>query len=121
VSELAAGGVPVAVTMRVLKLSRQPYYRWRTHPVTGAELTEAHRANVLFDAPRDDPEFGYRFLADEARDAGEAMSERASSACSRRASSTGAPGTRARSCGSPSSPGSNGPITGVADRTPSGA
>ena len=31
---------------------------------------EAHRANALFDAHRDDPEFGYRFLADEARDAG---------------------------------------------------
>ena len=36
----------------------------------------AHRANALFDAHRDDPEFGYRFLADEARDAGVAMAER---------------------------------------------
>lgn len=75
-SELAADGVPVAVTMRVLKLSRQPYYRWLEHPVTDAELVEAHRANALFDAHRDDPEFGYRFLLDEARDAGQAMSER---------------------------------------------
>ena len=38
--------------------------------------SEAYRANALFDAHRDDPEFGYRFLADEARDAGEAMAER---------------------------------------------
>jgi transposase InsO family protein len=76
VSELADDGVPVAVTMRVLKLSRQPYYRWLEHPLTTSELTEAHRANALFDAHRDDPEFGYRFLADEARDAGQAMSER---------------------------------------------
>jgi transposase InsO family protein len=76
VSELAADGVPVAMTMRVLKLSRQPYYRWLGRPVTDAELTEAHRANALFDAHRDDPEFGYRFLAYEARDAGESMSER---------------------------------------------
>ncbi len=75
-SELADDGVPVAVTMRVLKLSRQPYYRWLEHPLTTSELTEAHRANALFDAHRDDPEFGYRFLADEARDAGQAMSER---------------------------------------------
>jgi transposase InsO family protein len=30
----------------------------------------------LFDAHRDDPEFGYRFLVDEAEDAGEAMCER---------------------------------------------
>ena len=75
-SELAADGIPVAVTCRVLKLSRQPYYRWVRHPVTDAELAQAHRANALFDAHRDDPEFGYRFLADEARDAGVVMSER---------------------------------------------
>jgi transposase InsO family protein len=76
VNELAAEGIPVAVTCRVLKLTRQPYYRWRAAPVTDAELTEAHRANALFDAHRDDPEFGYRFLAEEARRAGEPMAER---------------------------------------------
>jgi len=76
VSELAADGVPVAVSLRVLKLSRQPYYRWLVTPVTDAELVEAHRANALFDAHRDDPEFGYRFLADEARDAGQPMCRR---------------------------------------------
>ena len=37
---------------------------------------EAYRANALFDAHRDDPEFGHRLLADEARDAGEAMADR---------------------------------------------
>jgi transposase InsO family protein len=76
VSELAADGIPVAVTCRVLKLARQPYYRWRAAPVTDAELTEAYRANALFDAHRDDPEFGYRFLVEEARAAGEPMAER---------------------------------------------
>jgi transposase InsO family protein len=76
VSELAADGIPVAVSLRVLKLSRQPYYRWLVTPVTDAELVEAHRANALFDAHRDDPEFGYRFLADEARDAGQPMCRR---------------------------------------------
>lgn len=30
----------------------------------------------MFDAHRDDPEFGYRFLADEARDAGQPMADR---------------------------------------------
>ena len=75
-SELAADGIPVAVTCRVLKLARQPYYRWRAHPVTDTELEAAYRANALFDAHRDDPEFGYRFLADEARDAGVAMANR---------------------------------------------
>lgn len=64
------------MTCRVLKIARQPYYRWLATPVTDAEYEQAYRANALFDAHRDDPEFGYRFLVDEARDAGEAMSER---------------------------------------------
>ncbi|MGO1399453.1 MAG: IS3 family transposase [Brevibacterium yomogidense] len=76
VSELATDGIPVAVSLRVLKLSRQPYYRWRKHQVTEAEVVEAYRANALLDAHRDDPEFGYRFLAGEAADAGEPMCER---------------------------------------------
>ena len=76
VRELAADGIPVAVTCRVLKIARQPYYRWLAKPITDAELVAAYRANALFDAHRDDPEFGYRFLLDEARDAGEPMTER---------------------------------------------
>lgn len=76
VRELAADGVPVTVTCRVLKIARQPYYRWLANPVTRAELTTAYRAHALFDAHRDDPEFGYRFLVDEAREAGEQMADR---------------------------------------------
>jgi putative transposase len=76
VRELAADGIPVAVTCRVLKIARQPYYRWLADPVTAAEWAEAHLANALFDAHRDDPEFGYRFLADEAKAAGFVAAER---------------------------------------------
>jgi putative transposase len=76
VSELATDGIAVAVTCRVLQLARQPYYRWRTDPVTDAERIEAYRANALFDAHRDDPEFGYQYLVEEARTAGEPMAER---------------------------------------------
>lgn len=68
-SELAADGIPVAVSLRGLNLSRQPYYRWRNRQVTASELTEAYRANALFDAHRDDPEFGSRFLVGEGRPA----------------------------------------------------
>ena len=68
--------VPVTVTCRVLKIARAPYYRWLANPVTDAEWAAAHRANALFDAHRDDPEFGYRLLADEARDAGQDMCDR---------------------------------------------
>ena len=35
-----------------------------------------HTGPTLFDAHKDDPEFGYRFLVDEAHDAGEPMAER---------------------------------------------
>ena len=64
------------MTCRVLKIARQPYYRWLAQPVGDAEWDEAHLANALFDAHRDDPEFGYRFLADEVADAGFSACER---------------------------------------------
>lgn len=53
-----------------------PRTRWRANPVTGAEIVAGYRANALFDAHHDDPEFGYRFLVDEARDAGQVMADR---------------------------------------------
>ncbi|MFH9044931.1 IS3 family transposase [Streptomyces sp. NPDC017966] len=76
VRELAVDGVPVTVTCRVLQLARQPYYRWLDKPVADATVEEAYRANALFDAHREDPEFGYRFLADEARATGAGMADR---------------------------------------------
>jgi putative transposase len=68
--------VPVTVACRVLKLHRQHYYDWLREPVTAAEWSEAHRADALFDAHREDPEFGYRFLLDEARQGGHRMADR---------------------------------------------
>ncbi len=64
------------MTFRVLKIARRPFYRWLAEPVTDAELIEAYRADALFDAHRDDPEFGYRFLVEEARDTGQQMADR---------------------------------------------
>lgn len=75
-TELAADRIPVAVTCRVLKLSRQPYYRWLADPIPPSEVAAAYRANALFNAHHDDPEFGHRLLADEARDEGEPMADR---------------------------------------------
>jgi putative transposase len=67
VRELAVDGIPVVVSCRVLDLARQPYYRWLLVPVVDSQLDEAYLANAIHDAHRDDPEFGYRFLADEVR------------------------------------------------------
>ena len=76
VTELARSGIPVVVSCRVLDLCRQQYYRWLAQPFTDAELDEAWLANAVFDAHVDDPEFGYRFLADEVRAAGWDVSDR---------------------------------------------
>ena len=56
--------------------SRAAYYRWLDEPFTDTQLDEAHLANAIFDAHRDDPEFGYRFLADEVRLADHDVSDR---------------------------------------------
>jgi len=37
VAEFAADGVAVTVSCRVLKLARQPYYRWLKFPITGSK------------------------------------------------------------------------------------
>jgi transposase InsO family protein len=60
----------------VLGLCRQQYYRWLQAPFTDAELDEAWLANAIYDAHLDDPEFGYRFLADEVRAAGHEVGDR---------------------------------------------
>jgi transposase InsO family protein len=76
VRELAADGIPVTVTCRVLNLCRAQYYRWLDQPFTAGQLDEAWLANAIFDAHVDDPEFGYRFLADEVRADGAEVSDR---------------------------------------------
>jgi transposase InsO family protein len=65
VLDLAAGGIPVAVTCRVLGFSKQAFYAWRAHPVSHRDWDEAHLINAAVDIHADDPAFGYRFIADE--------------------------------------------------------
>ncbi|PRY03368.1 helix-turn-helix protein, partial [Kineococcus rhizosphaerae] len=65
VRDLAEDGIPVAVTCRVLGFSKQAYYKWRARPVTDRDWNDAHLINAAVDIHHDDPEFGYRFIADE--------------------------------------------------------
>ena len=65
VLDLAADGIPVAVTCRVLGFSKQAFYAWRAHPVSQRDWDEAHLINAAVDIHADDPAFGYRFIADE--------------------------------------------------------
>lgn len=75
-TDLADDEIPVTVSCRVLGLCRQQYYRWRRLPFSDAELDEAWLANAIHTAHVDDPEFGYRFLADEVRAEGWEVSDR---------------------------------------------
>ncbi|MFJ2610537.1 IS3 family transposase [Streptomyces sp. NPDC087425] len=69
VRELAAAGapvrVPVAVTCRVLGLSRQAYYQWCAAPFSQRDYDDAHLINAALEIHADDPADGYRFIADE--------------------------------------------------------
>lgn len=44
--------------------------------VSDTEYDQAYPANAIFDAHRDDPEFGYRLLFDQVHAAGHQVSER---------------------------------------------
>jgi transposase InsO family protein len=70
VLDLAADGVPVAVTCRVLGFSKQAFYGWRKSPVSRRDWDDAHLINAALDVHRDDPAFGYRLIADELPAAG---------------------------------------------------
>ena len=65
VLDLAADGIPVVVTCRVLGFSKQAFYAWCKDPVPQRDWDEAHLINAALDVNRDDPAFGYRFIADE--------------------------------------------------------
>ena len=58
VLDLAADGIPVAVTCRVLGFSKQAFYQWRANPVTDRDWDDAHLINTAIDIHHDDPEFG---------------------------------------------------------------
>ncbi|GAB37551.1 putative transposase [Gordonia sputi NBRC 100414] len=75
VTDLAGDGVPVKLSCRVLGFSRQAYYQWLADPVSERERSDAQAANAVLDAHADDPEFGYRFLAEELRDKGLEVSD----------------------------------------------
>jgi putative transposase len=65
VLDLAADHIPIAVTCRVLGFSKQAFYQWKADPVSQRDWDDAHLINAAIDIHHDDPEFGYRFIADE--------------------------------------------------------
>ena len=65
VRELAADGIPVVVTCRVLGFSPQGFYKWRRNPVSTRDWDDAHLVDAALAVHADDPVFGYRFITDE--------------------------------------------------------
>ncbi len=75
VQELAAEGFPVTVTCGVLGFSTQAFYKWQAKPICDRDFDDAHLTNAIVDIHADDPEFGYRFIADELEGAGHQVGE----------------------------------------------
>jgi len=62
---LAADGIPVVVTCRVLGFTPQAFFKWRAKPVCNRDWSDAHLVDAARQIHADDPAFGYRFIADE--------------------------------------------------------
>lgn len=60
VKELATDGIPVVVSVRMLKLARQPYCRWLENPLTRTDLDQAYRANTLHAAHQNEKALAHR-------------------------------------------------------------
>ena len=76
VRDLAVEGFPVTVTCGVLGFSTQAFYKWRARPFSDRDWVDAHTTNAIVDVHADDPEFGYRFIADELEATGDRSCER---------------------------------------------
>lgn len=76
VADLAAEGVPVTLTCGLLGFSPQAFYKWRARPWSDRDWADAHTTNAILDVHADDPEFGYRFIADELEQQGQRSCER---------------------------------------------
>jgi HTH-like domain len=75
VRDLAAEGIPVVVTCEVLGFSPQAFYKAQARPYSDRDWDDAVLTNAIVDVHADDPEFGYRFIADELEASGHRASE----------------------------------------------
>ena len=75
VLDLKADGIPIMTSCRVLGFSPQAFYKWQAQPYSDRDWEDAHLVNELTNLHRDDPEFGYRLLADELQHKGFQVSE----------------------------------------------
>ena len=65
----------MAVTCRVLGFSTQAYYKWLKNPFSARGIEERELIGKLHELHEEDPEGGYRVLADDLEDAGHQVTE----------------------------------------------
>ncbi|WP_223286405.1 hypothetical protein [Kocuria atrinae] len=70
VLDLAADGIPVAVTCPILGFSNQAFYQWKVNPVTDRDWDEAHLIDPAMTSHAEGPAFGYWFIAEKLADHG---------------------------------------------------
>lgn len=58
----------VVVTCRILGFATQAYYKWLKNPVSARKIEEHKLTTTLRELHKDDPDGGYRVLADELED-----------------------------------------------------
>jgi putative transposase len=63
VRELAADGIAIRLTCRVLGFSPQGYYRWRRRPISHRNYENAYLTNALIDAHHNDLRLGLSLLS----------------------------------------------------------
>ena len=73
---IADDGVDLAVAARVLGFTRQAFYKWQACPVSVREREDEQILERIRQIHGDDPEFGYRLIADELIAQGVKVSER---------------------------------------------
>ena len=73
---VADDGVDLAVAARVLGFTRQAFYKWQACPVSVREREDELILERIRQIHGDDPEFGYRLIADELAAQGMKVSER---------------------------------------------
>lgn len=69
------GKATLTVAVRVVKFSRQAFYKWLHHKVSVRERKDIDICKAIREIHDEDPEFGYRLIADELADRGYQLSE----------------------------------------------
>jgi transposase InsO family protein len=60
----------------VLKLGKQAYYEWKRNPISRREREDQQLLPLIREIHTNDPEYGYRFIADELKQLGHRINEK---------------------------------------------